>query len=96
MAGFYKVINGKLINAPTRVRAPGYSLSLKNKNDAVKPDGWQYFDTDEAAYTFFGAAVDRTKDLLNEINTVVNDEVVREKVSKLSIALGKGALSTIK
>jgi hypothetical protein len=94
MSGFYKVVNGKLLHAPTRVYAPGYTLLLKNKNDASIPDGWKWFNNIDEAYTFFGVAVDKIKDELVDIANLTDKEEVRIKVSKLSVDLGKGTLTT--
>ncbi len=95
MSGFYKAVNGTLLNAPTRVHSPGYTLLLKNKAD-VLPDGWKWFDTDDLAYTFFSASVDRVKNMLNEINSVAIDDIAQKKLSDLSTVLGKGALTASK
>jgi len=93
MGGFYKVVNSELLNAQTRVHSPSYTLLLKNKGDAVLPDGWKWFDTDDLAYTFFAASVDRVKIMLNEINMLTYDETEKKKLSDLSTVLGKGALT---
>ena len=91
MSGFYKAVNGRLLNAVSRIHAPTYTLLLKNKADAVLPDGWKWFDTDDAAYTFFSASSDRVKILLHDIDISIDSDA-HVKLSELSIVLGKGEL----
>jgi len=54
-SGFYRLQDGQLQFAPNAVHAPGYSLSRDNREALELPhDGWQWFDTREAAHSHHG------------------------------------------
>jgi len=51
-SGFYRLQGDSLQFAPNEVHAPGYTLSRSNRARIALPkDGWDWFDTAEAAYT---------------------------------------------
>jgi hypothetical protein len=54
-SGFYRLQGEALQFAPNAVHAPGYSLSRDNREALELPhDGWQWFDTREAAHSHHG------------------------------------------
>lgn len=54
-SGFYRLQDGQLQFAPNGVHAPGYTLSRDNREALELPhDGWQWFDTSEAAHAHHG------------------------------------------
>ena len=55
MSGFYKNYNGVLLNGPNFVLNAEYELRAETKDNHEYPvDGWYWFDTEDAAYLFFG------------------------------------------
>jgi hypothetical protein len=55
-AGFYKLAKdgGALVYAPNRVTGPRFSLDAKNPPKAGAVDGWQWYDTRDAAVKALG------------------------------------------
>lgn len=54
-SGFYKLGNGELLFAPNAVNGPGFALHRDNPDDRLaKQGGWQWFDSDVAAYAYWG------------------------------------------
>ncbi len=54
-SGFYRLRDKTLQFAPNEVHAPGYSLNRLDRERMPLPhDGWQWFDTAEAAYAHHG------------------------------------------
>ena len=54
-SGFYRLQGEQLQFAPNAVHAPGYALSRENREALELPhDGWQWFDTSEAAHAHHG------------------------------------------
>ena len=50
-SGFYRLQGQSLQFAPNEVHAPDYTLSRSNRAGTALPkDGWDWFDTAEAAY----------------------------------------------
>ena len=57
-SGFYRLQGEQLQFAPNAVHAPGYSLSRDNREALELPhDGWQWFDTREAAHSHHGLPI---------------------------------------
>lgn len=53
--GFYKNDNGEVLYAPNFVLNANFELKKENKDTYIYPtDGWHWFDTEDAAYLFFG------------------------------------------
>lgn len=53
-SGFYK-IDGTVLFGPNFVLNANYKLQRGTKDQHTYPtDGWYWFDTEEAAYAFFG------------------------------------------
>ena len=61
MKGFYHRNDDGSITRSEAIHSPTYSLTEANKEETF--DGWKWFDTAEAAYTFFavGDVVEITK-----------------------------------
>ena len=54
-SGFYRLQNKALQFAPNEVHSPDYSLSREDRQRLPLPhDGWQWFDTAEAAHAHHG------------------------------------------
>jgi hypothetical protein len=53
-SGFYRLNNDKLTHAPNVVRAPTFDLFRADRDTYTYPvQGWYWFDSEEAAKTFF-------------------------------------------
>lgn len=55
---FYKNDNGTMLIAPNFVYAPTYTLKRTElKNLTLPIDGWDWFNSDEEAYTAYGLEI---------------------------------------
>jgi hypothetical protein len=58
-SGFYRKTSDRLSYAPNAVRAPDYDLFRADKDQYDYPvSGWHWFDSEEAARTFFNLPIE--------------------------------------
>jgi hypothetical protein len=65
-SGFYK-LDSSILFGPNFVLNANYELKRETKNEHTYPtDGWYWFDTIEAAYSFFKVELPEERRIVND------------------------------